>query len=554
LRPPLRVLCVDDDRLLLEIVTDRLAEVGIEVVPLQQPTLVVPRAKAVLPDLILLDRNMPVLSGPEVMRSLQSFEETKDIPVAFLTGNCTEEDLLKVLRMGAADVMVKPFNADHVRRVRKIIEDAAARKKSPRARPPPLWHNLQSVFRRNLRAGALILNPGTPFEGRIHFQGGEFIHAEYAGLMGESAVEEMLLVEDGAWAFEDESAQFIEDLDILREETHEPTQPLIRMREKGFRPSALLVVEDPVRRKTLDGLLQQQGIMVANASDGKLAHELAIGGHFDFVLMELNIRTLDGWGLLRKLKDDYRTRELTVLCLGVEQSVREALSTAQAGAFAYFAEDATDEEILGRCLSAVSARKSFVAELMKAEGPVNLSLKDLGPLWLLSTLAPLRATGKLDLRDEWGTYSLLLSEGKLLDASTGTSRRLATGMAAVAAVLVSRGAKGTFSGVDPQKLPDAKPQDMEDVLRQATAALNRLEAQVTDRWLSSATSFVVDEPLYDLYRRVANERHVTLARALCEERVPPNALAARVSLPAPEVQEILKDLLRRRVIEFVREL
>jgi hypothetical protein len=90
-------------------------------------------------------------------------------------------------------------------------------------------------------------------------------------------------------------------------------------------------------------------------------------------------------------------------------------------------------------------------------------------------------------------------------------------------------------------------------LEQTGSALNRLEMQVTERWLSSATRFVVDPKLYALYQRVASEDSVVLAKELCEGHVPPAQLARQKGLPAQQVHAVLRDLLRRRVIEFVRD-
>lgn len=58
-------------------------------------------------DLVLLDYNMPVMSGPEVLQTLRSSEETKDIPVAFLTGIDSKESIAQVLALKPQGYILK---------------------------------------------------------------------------------------------------------------------------------------------------------------------------------------------------------------------------------------------------------------------------------------------------------------------------------------------------------------------------------------------------------------------------------------------------------------
>lgn len=63
-------------------------------------------------DLILLDYEMPVENGPEVLKKLRENEETKDIPVVFLTGINDREKIQKVLAMKPQGYLLKPIEYD----------------------------------------------------------------------------------------------------------------------------------------------------------------------------------------------------------------------------------------------------------------------------------------------------------------------------------------------------------------------------------------------------------------------------------------------------------
>ena len=58
-------------------------------------------------DLILLDYEMPIVDGPQVFEMLKSEEDSKDIPVVFLTGNGTREGVLRVMELGPAGYVLK---------------------------------------------------------------------------------------------------------------------------------------------------------------------------------------------------------------------------------------------------------------------------------------------------------------------------------------------------------------------------------------------------------------------------------------------------------------
>lgn len=67
-------------------------------------------AKKNLPDLILLDIMMPEMDGYEVCRQLKSDEETKNIPIIFITALSEVMDEAKAFNIGAVDYITKPFN------------------------------------------------------------------------------------------------------------------------------------------------------------------------------------------------------------------------------------------------------------------------------------------------------------------------------------------------------------------------------------------------------------------------------------------------------------
>jgi putative two-component system response regulator len=74
-------------------------------------------------DLILLDYNMPVMSGFDVLEILQANPKLREIPVIFLTGSVNGDDEIRAIEMGAMDYLLKPFKPKSlITRVRLQLE------------------------------------------------------------------------------------------------------------------------------------------------------------------------------------------------------------------------------------------------------------------------------------------------------------------------------------------------------------------------------------------------------------------------------------------------
>lgn len=81
-------------------------------------------AKEKKPDLILLDYDMPIMSGKETFVRLQRQDETKDIPVIFLTGLDKREDVEAVLKLHPRGYLLKPVEQDKlIKTIKGVLPD-----------------------------------------------------------------------------------------------------------------------------------------------------------------------------------------------------------------------------------------------------------------------------------------------------------------------------------------------------------------------------------------------------------------------------------------------
>lgn len=74
------------------------------------------------PDLILLDVQMPIMNGIKTLERIREKEETKDIPVIFLTASSDTETVIEAGRLHVVDYVVKPFMPQELlSRVEKVF-------------------------------------------------------------------------------------------------------------------------------------------------------------------------------------------------------------------------------------------------------------------------------------------------------------------------------------------------------------------------------------------------------------------------------------------------
>ncbi|MBR2408562.1 MAG: response regulator [Lachnospiraceae bacterium] len=76
------------------------------------------------PDLILLDVQMPIMSGIKTLEHIREKEETRDIPVVFLTASADTETVIDAGRLGVVDYVVKPFMPQELlSRVERVLNE-----------------------------------------------------------------------------------------------------------------------------------------------------------------------------------------------------------------------------------------------------------------------------------------------------------------------------------------------------------------------------------------------------------------------------------------------
>lgn len=120
-----RVLIVDDERTIVDILARYLNDEGFEVAGVHDGAEALERALSETYDLILLDLTLPKLSGTEIFRQVR---KVSDVPIIMVTSRAEDVDRIVGLELGADDYIAKPFNPrEVVARVKNVLRHVEQR-------------------------------------------------------------------------------------------------------------------------------------------------------------------------------------------------------------------------------------------------------------------------------------------------------------------------------------------------------------------------------------------------------------------------------------------
>lgn len=111
------ILIVDDNISILSFLSASLRDHGYDIITAANGSLAVEAARDNMPDLILLDINMPEMDGYEACKIIKSDKHTKEIPIIFISTQGEKFNKLKAFEVGAIDYITKPI----------LIEETLAR-------------------------------------------------------------------------------------------------------------------------------------------------------------------------------------------------------------------------------------------------------------------------------------------------------------------------------------------------------------------------------------------------------------------------------------------
>lgn len=126
------IVAVDDSPLILKTL-EKMLEDSYELHPYSKTAraLHVLKSQELIPDLIILDIEMPEMNGYDVLSKIREFEHLDDVPVIFLTANKNRDSVIKAATNGANDYVIKPLDkAILLKKITALLRNANKSKES----------------------------------------------------------------------------------------------------------------------------------------------------------------------------------------------------------------------------------------------------------------------------------------------------------------------------------------------------------------------------------------------------------------------------------------
>jgi len=564
------------------------AEFGFRAVPDLRRAQAVLRSTPV--DVVLAVGSLDTPLVSQLLGTLAHDATLSRLPVVILGDQALEAPLVGQMRTGVVEMMLRPFQPfEHPDRVRQVLTELPER--TGRVVGFEALRMVEHI-QRTFRSGALKLNPGTPGESQALFTQGVLRGARHREARGEVALAAMLALPRAPWAFVQLSGQEGEGTGVAIDLDKKPAAP--PMEESGYdilpeglpegspdvllaegsgplqtdgsegeqllvmesvtptpappHVPILLVDDDEELCRMFGALFRRKGFDVTVAQDGLAGYEAASSGGFELLIADLNMPKMDGWGLLRLIRDDFRTRELPFAMLSCQDMYRESLKALDAGAQAYFPKTLRLEALVSQVQSLLQPRQQARAEI--AGGTVRaIPVGHLGVQWTLRELAAAGMTGTLRARDSWATYEIAFRDGRAIHASAQTGSHQAVGERALNAFVASRCTEATWNATPPgprQTLMLPVP----ELLVRASQLLNDNAQRLRDGLMVNPLEIHVNPELYEVYVRNGPQQWLPAARLLCEQGLPPREVLARLDESPIELEEVLRDLIRRGVVSL----
>ncbi len=357
--------------------------------------------RQISPDLLVVTGDLSSDFVIQVLDAVAADAAFANLPVVVISKDVSDAPFVSGLRSSVVAILAPPFGEAHALPTKALWEELSSRPgaSSGTANSATLQRLVDHV-RRTRRSGMLTLDARTSNEGRATFVRGKLQRATFLGSVGPDALKHMLALPKASWVFSEVSGhggdgagvvievgdvgmgevevevaevvvgQAVEEDEPLAfevpAEKAEPTsnQPITAPTPvSGAQVRMLLVDDDESLVRMFSTLFSKHGFHVTTANDGQQGADLALQRDFDLVFADLNMPHLDGWGMLRILRDDFRTRELPIAFISAHDDYRESLRALNAGAQAYLSKGVRLDQLISQARKLLEPRSNALAQL-----------------------------------------------------------------------------------------------------------------------------------------------------------------------------------------------
>ena len=249
-----------------------------------------------MPDLIILDYNMPVMDGVSMLRRMRENADLRRTPVIMLTAELSAENIAIVARLGVRDYVTKPFSEE------LLLAKAA-------------------------RAVSLVARPTQDGKPDPQSERASDAHGPVSSEKSESAME-------------------------LAKKIPEPSASALQ------RASVLVVDDSSTMRISLIRALNELGFdNIKEAKNGRQALELVLKEYFDLMLLDMEMPEMNGMEVLLALKNNPQLGGLPVIVISAADQIENAVKCIEAGAEDYLPKPFNPTLLRARATSSIEKKR-----------------------------------------------------------------------------------------------------------------------------------------------------------------------------------------------------
>jgi two-component system, NarL family, invasion response regulator UvrY len=365
----MKVLIIDDDADIRAIARLSLSRVGgMDVIEAGSGADGVRKAQVEKPDVILLDVMMPRMDGPQTLAALRSRPATSSTPVIFLTAKAAGDQVDRLMSLGAAGVLVKPFDPRTLSRdVRSLIKrrrdrgtsTPASAGETPQQGLDEMRQRFVATFEAECDSIRVLVDKMAGLNRQRPVAALTQITHRLSGLAGTigfptvsaraSDLEDLAAGASARGEFDASAARDAVDAirnALAKDLARAPARRATKMAEALPLIRVLLVDDHAMVRRGLKALLSDEfrGAAFGEAADAQQAVDQLRKNAWDVALLDITLPGKSGLDLLKEVKAEWPT--LPVLVLSGQKEEHFAVRVLKAGAGGYMTKESAPDELV----------------------------------------------------------------------------------------------------------------------------------------------------------------------------------------------------------------
>jgi len=529
-----------------------------------EPTKLLSAVPLFQPDLLLLHGDVSSEFLGEALDNLYSEPSFAQLPMVLLSSDDEDKVFVQGFKTGVVALLRKPFSENHASQIIRLLEELPLRKGiSSGMGDSRALARLVEHLRKTRRTASLTVSDEKGTLANAEFEMGKLRFAQYHELRDMEALLSLVTLPQATWVVTElpHATSIPSASEIVSEKTPslsahafsqpqaQPVHPAGIVDEPPELPIHILLADnDPLFIQKFALAFQKHSIQITPANNGVEVYQLALTGKFEIVLCSLNLWGLDGWGALGLIREDFRTRELPIILLTDDEQTCQWLQTSEIEANAY-APRLIEQEPLRLLLHQTLQPRHQLKKYLEHKKDFSVPLGVVGAQWLVRTLKASNFSGCVEASTDAMQLQVFFSQGEAVYAAAQAGKHSAEAEVAFNAFVSTEQteAKLFFDLAFPSTNLSLSTEVM---LVRAALTLNENESRKREKAFSKAKRVEVRANLYALFQRFGPKTYLPWISLICESKLTPKEVLARANISPVQLDEIVGDLVRRKVIRL----